>query len=234
MALIELRGINKAFQDGEARVNHVLRDLCLTAERGDFIAVQGQSGAGKTTLLRVLGTLLQPDSGTYLLDGQPLTDGTADLPRVRNRRIGFVFQDHRLLPQYDVMQNILLPTLAEADRSTAEQVERAHRLMELTNIARLERQMPETLSGGEACRVAVCRALINEPLLLLADEPTGQLDRDNAETIAALFRKVNLELGTTIVMVTHSEQTARAAHYTLTLADGILTRFEGQNEATLS
>jgi ABC-type lipoprotein export system ATPase subunit len=223
MYLLELNNINKSFKDGDARVNQVLRNLQLQVEHGDFIAIKGQSGAGKTTLLNILGTLLLPDDGSYLLDGQSLLKENVDLASVRNKKIGFVFQDHRLLPQYNVLQNILLPVLATADKATPEQLEWARQLMRLTNISQLESQYPHTLSGGEACRVAVCRALINKPVLLLADEPTGQLDRENARNIASLFRQLNEELHTTIIMVTHSELIAKTAKRIVTLIDGKLT-----------
>ncbi len=222
MALLELKNISKSFKDGNARMNHVLRQLCFEVEQGDFVAVRGQSGAGKTTLLNVLGTLLLPDSGSYLLEGQSLLDESVDLASVRNKKIGFVFQDHRLLPQYNVLQNILLPLMASANEVSEEQINWARQLMELTNIASLETQFPQTLSGGEACRVAVCRALINKPVVLLADEPTGQLDKDNAQHIASLFQLVNKKLQTTIIMVTHSDQTAHAAKRIVTLIDGVL------------
>ncbi|MBO7552792.1 MAG: ATP-binding cassette domain-containing protein [Bacteroidaceae bacterium] len=224
MALLELKNISKSFKDGNARMNHVLRQLCFEVEQGDFVAVRGQSGAGKTTLLNVLGTLLLPDSGTYVLEGQSLLEDNVDLASVRNKKIGFVFQDHRLLPQYNVLQNILLPLMAAANEVSEEQIKWARQLMELTNIAPLENQFPLTLSGGEACRVAVCRALINKPVVLLADEPTGQLDKDNAQHIASLFQLVNKELQTTIVMVTHSDQTANAAKRIVTLIDGVLVK----------
>lgn len=222
MALLELNGICKSFQDGNVRENHVLRHLDMTIDAEDFIAIRGQSGAGKTTLLNILGTLLLPDTGTYLLDGQALYESNVDLVSIRNRKIGIVFQDHRLLPQYNVLQNILLPILATAKRATSEHVGWARELMALTNISQIESQYPHTLSGGEACRVAVCRALINKPLLLLADEPTGQLDKDNAKKITSLFRQINEELHATIVMVTHSEYTAKAANRVVTLTDGVL------------
>lgn len=222
MALIELNHISKHYQDGEARVNHVLRNLHLEVNKGDFLAVRGRSGAGKTTLLNILGTLLLPDDGSYLLDGQSLLDSKVDFASVRNQMIGFVFQDHRLLPQYTVLQNILLPVLAKDKQVSAEKLQWARKLMDYTQISPLEAQYPSTLSGGEACRVAVCRALINRPLLLLADEPTGQLDKDNAQHIATLFRHLNDDMRTTIIMVTHADETASVAKHVATLRDGVL------------
>ena len=144
------------------------------------------------------------------------TDGI-DLATIRNSRIGFVFQDHRLMPQYTVLENILLPALATASRCTREEIEYAHQLMELTHISKLAGQYPHTLSGGEASR-----ALIRKPLLVLADEPTGQLDKENARNIASLFSEINLRMRTTIVMVTHSDETSSFAHRILKLNGGIL------------
>jgi ABC-type lipoprotein export system ATPase subunit len=218
--MIALNNINKSFQDGEKRVNHVLRDLSLQVADGEFVAIKGASGAGKTTLLNILGTLLKPDSGSYRLDGKDLTATDMDLAAIRNAKIGFVFQDHRLMPQFDVLQNILLPTLATKNSSTAEEVAYAQKLMELTHIASLAHQYPVTLSGGESSRVAVCRALVMKPAVLLADEPTGQLDRENALNIAQLLADMNKELHTTIVMVTHSDEVSSVADRVLNLKEG--------------
>ena len=222
MALIELVAIQKSFHDGENRLNHVLRGVNLRVEQGDFVAIKGASGSGKTTLLSLLGTLLTPDSGRYFLNGQEITGGSIDLSQVRNRQIGFVFQDHRLLAPYTVKENILLPLLADATKVDAAAEARAEELMRLTRIERLANAYPTTLSGGEASRVAVCRALIRQPLLLLADEPTGQLDRENAQNIASLFKELNQTLGTTILMVTHSDETSAYAKRILNLIGGVI------------
>lgn len=221
MALIDLINIRKSYRDGENRLNHVLRDISMSVATGEFVAIKGVSGSGKTTLLSILGTLLAPDGGRYLLDGTDITAATG-LDRIRNERIGFVFQDHRLLPQYTVWENILLPTLAYAAQSDAEEKEYAQQLMELVRISALSGQYPHTLSGGEASRVALCRALIRKPLLLLADEPTGQLDRENACNIVALLSEINRSLHTTIVMATHSDEASSAAHRVLMLQGGTI------------
>lgn len=218
--MIELNNISKSFQDGDKRVNHVLRGLSLQVANGEFIAIKGASGAGKTTLLNVMGTLLKPDSGTYLLNGVDVTASGVNLAEIRNQQIGFVFQDHRLMPQFNVLQNILLPTLAFKPSSTGEEIAYAQELMALTNIAGLATQFPATLSGGEASRVAVCRALVMKPSVLLADEPTGQLDRENAINIAQLLADVNKELHTTIVMATHSDEVSSVADRVLRLSEG--------------
>lgn len=220
---IELTDICKSFSDGKTNTRKVLDGLNLQLQKGDFVAITGKSGSGKTTLLSVLGTLLLPDSGTYTIDGVEVTDAQTPLDEIRNRRIGFVFQDHRLLPQFTARENILLPLLAQDDVVSLEKEQYAQELMELMGITGVMNQLPETLSGGEKARVAICRALIQQPELLLADEPTGQLDAENSRQIMALFREVNEELGKTIVMVTHASDIAGAAKKIYQLKDGKLT-----------
>lgn len=222
MPLIKLSNIKKSFRDGENQLNNVLRGINMEIGKGEFVAIKGASGSGKTTLLSILGMLLQPDEGSYLLDEAEMTTEGVDHSLVRNKQLGFVFQDHRLMPQYTVLENILLPALAYAFQTGKEETEYAHRLLELTHISGVAHQYPSTLSGGEASRVAVCRALIMKPKLLLADEPTGQLDAENAWNIASLLSEINQNLHTTIVMVTHSEETSYVAHRILTLKEGIL------------
>jgi ABC-type lipoprotein export system ATPase subunit len=223
MSYIQLSNIVKSYPDGEDRRNEVLRGLNLEMEAGDFVAVMGASGSGKTTLLSVMGLMLLPDSGNYILDGEQAPSLETDRARLRNRKTGFVFQEHRLLPQYTTLDNILVPTLAIRKRASSEQIEYARRLMELTGIASLENKYPHTLSGGESGRAALCRALVMKPALLLADEPTGQLDAASAKHIVELLQRINEELKTTILMVTHSAETASAAHSIRTLENGILS-----------
>jgi len=221
--MIRLSDITKKYPDGENSFNHVLRGVNMSVGEGDFVAIKGASGSGKTTLLSILGTLIQPDAGSYRLDDMEINTPGVDYSYIRNRKIGFVFQDHRLAPQLTALENILLPTLAFQNRADDSQVNYAGQLMELTGITSVAGQYPETLSGGETSRVALCRALIMKPLLLLADEPTGQLDAENARNIALLLAKINRELGTTIIMVTHSDETAAIANKSLTLKTGFLT-----------
>jgi len=220
--MLRLSGITKKFPDGENSFNQVLRGVNMSIEKGDFVAIKGASGSGKTTLLSILGTLLLPDEGSYVLDNVQINTPGVDYSAVRNQKLGFVFQDHRLMPQLTALENILLPTLAFQNKATAEQTDYAKQLMELTGITSIANQYPETLSGGEASRTVLCRALIMKPLLVLADEPTGQLDAENARNVALLLAKVNKELGTTIVMVTHSDETSAVANRILTLKDGVL------------
>ena len=220
--MIRLSGITKKYPDGENSFNYVLRGVNMHVEKGGFIAIKGASGSGKTTLLSILGTLIQPDEGSYVLDGREINTPGVDYSTVRNQKLGFVFQDHRLLPQLTALENILLPTLAFQNKAEESQVNYARQLMELTGIASVAGHYPDTLSGGEACRTALCRALVMKPLLVLADEPTGQLDAENARNTALLLAQVNQELGATIVMVTHSDETAGVANRILTLRDGVL------------
>jgi len=222
MPLIRFSGIKKSFRDGENQLNNVLRGIELEIQKGEFVAIKGASGSGKTTLLSILGTLILPDGGSYLLDDAEITTPGVDLSSVRNKQIGFIFQDHRLMPQYTALENILLPVLAYSPKVTEAEMEYARQLMDLTRISGVAQQYPATLSGGEASRVAVCRALIRKPLLLLADEPTGQLDAENAWNIATLLSEINKSLQTTIVMVTHSDETSSVAHRILTLKEGVL------------
>jgi len=221
--MIKISGITKKYPDGKNSFNHVLRGVSMNIEKGDFIAIKGASGSGKTTLLSILGTLIQPDGGSYVLDGMEINTPGVDYSAIRNQKLGFVFQDHRLMPQLTALENILLPTLAFQNRANESQTNYAQQLMELTGITPVADQYPETLSGGEACRTALCRALIMKPLLVLADEPTGQLDAENARNVALLLAKTNKELGTTIVMVTHSDETAAIANRVLILKDGVLS-----------
>lgn len=228
--MIELENITKRFADGQRDLT-VLDGLSLKVEEGEFIAITGESGAGKTTLLNILGTLVSADEGRYMIKGEdaltlfkgkedPSAKQSERLCHLRNKEIGFVYQDHRLLPQFTVMQNILLPTLATKSASTEEEQQRALELLEFMGIAALKDSPVTQLSGGEQTRVAICRALINQPAILLADEPTGQLDATNAQTIATLFQQVNAKLHTTIIMATHSAEMAKAAQKVFRLAQG--------------
>lgn len=219
--MLRLNNITKQYADGRG-TRRVLDGLELEAGDGEFIAVTGESGSGKTTLLSILGTILTPDEGTYVLGDTEITQATDKLSMIRNSKIGMVFQDHRLLPQLTAIQNILLPLLAEKDTVSEEAIGRAEELMELVGITPLRDKYVDTLSGGEKTRVAICRALINKPLLLLADEPTGQLDAGNAHLVADLFKKINASLHTTIIMVTHSQSMADVADKCYKLAEGKL------------
>ena len=224
--MLQLDKITKRFTDGQRQLT-VLDGLCLHVDEGEFIAITGESGSGKTTLLSILGTLMPIDEGRYLMKGEEVTVDSYKSPskkicHLRNKEIGFVYQDHRLLPQFTVLQNILLPTLATNKVSTEEEVQQALRLLQFMDILSLKDRPVTQLSGGEQARVSICRALINQPAILLADEPTGQLDASNAQTIARLFQQVNSQLHTTIIMATHSTEMARVAQKNYRLKDGVL------------
>ena len=222
--MLWLENITKRFADGQRSLT-VLDGLSLTVEEGEFIAITGESGAGKTTLLNILGTLVAADEGRYLIRGEEVNDVLENrLCSLRNKEIGFVYQDHRLLPQFTVWQNILLPTLATKAASTEEEEHRAMELLEFMGIAALKDSPVTQLSGGEQTRVAICRALVNQPSILLADEPTGQLDAANAQTIAKLFQRVNSQLHTTIIMATHSAEMAKVAQKNYQLVEGKLKK----------
>jgi ABC-type lipoprotein export system ATPase subunit len=222
MELIQLSHITKSYPDGEHKRNFVLSDLNMEVVAGEFVAIMGASGSGKTTLLSVLGLLLTPEEGSYRFENREMLTADTDQAAIRNSKIGFVFQEHRLLPQFTVLDNILLPTLASQSQANEDQTSYARELMKLTGIADLAAKYPPTLSGGESSRTALCRALVMAPSLLLADEPTGQLDAANSHNIVSLLKQVNKELGTTILMVTHSGEVASAAGRILTLDNGAI------------
>ncbi len=200
----------------------VLRDVSLELERGEALAVMGPSGAGKSTLLHVLGTLETPTSGSLRLDDQdPFVLSEPRLAEFRNRRIGFVFQDHHLLPQCSLFENVLIPTLVDPS-ADAKREERARELLDRVGLsARLEHR-PAELSGGERQRAAVARALINRPVLLLADEPTGNLDRRSAQNVGSLLIELSRQEQAILIVVTHSAELAAQFPKRMEMADGAL------------
>jgi lipoprotein-releasing system ATP-binding protein len=200
----------------------VLRDINLELERGQALAVMGPSGSGKSTLLHILGTLDQPTAGTVRLDGKdPFILPEKELADFRNRHIGFVFQDHHLLPQCSVLENVLIPTLVSSNgRDQAEAW--ARQLLERVGLSDRLEHRPAELSGGERQRVAVARALIQHPVLLLADEPTGNLDRRSAQAVGELLLDLHRQEQTVLVVVTHSMELARSFPRQLEMVDGSL------------
>jgi lipoprotein-releasing system ATP-binding protein len=200
----------------------VLRGVTFRLVRGEAVAITGPSGSGKSTLLHVLGTLEQPTSGSVrLLGADPFAMSEPQLADFRNRRIGFVFQDHHLLPQCSVLENVLLPTLVSGGDPQAA-VARAKRLLERVGLSERLEHRPAELSGGERQRVAVARAHINEPVLLLADEPTGNLDRKTAATVGSLLRELHAEENTILIVVTHSLELAELLPRRGELEDGTI------------
>ncbi len=202
----------------------VIRDVSFSLQRGQALAVMGPSGSGKSTLLYILGALEPPTRGTITLDGaNPFKAGEADLAAFRNRQVGFVFQDHHLLPQCSALENVLIPTMAPGSALSGDEAEaRARQLLDRVGLsARLE-HLPAELSGGERQRVAIARALINKPPLILADEPTGNLDRHTADKVADLLLELHRQENTILVLVTHSLELAQRLPQRAELLDGKL------------
>jgi lipoprotein-releasing system ATP-binding protein len=223
--LLELTGISKAYtglDDGASAV--VLKDIDLRVSAGESVAIVGASGCGKSTLLNIIGTLDRPDTGKVLLAGRDVgTLSENELAAVRGREIGFIFQMHHLLPQLSVFENVLVPTLAVGAAARKEKAEtRARRLLERVGLSHRLEHRPGQLSGGERQRAAVVRALINEPRLLLADEPTGALDRAGSDRLADLLVELNREEGVSLIVVTHSAALADRMGRALVLVDGRL------------
>ena len=227
--LLELDHVSKDFimPDGVTNLS-VLRDISLNVMRGESIAVTGPSGSGKSTLLNVMGGLDHPSSGKVKLAGKFLSEMPEnELAKVRNRDIGFVFQLHHLLPQCTVLENVLIPTIPMKNVINAgETINRARVLLERVGLGFHLHHKPAQLSGGECQRAAVARALINNPGLLLADEPTGSLDRDSSTNLADLLVELNREKSITLILVTHSMELAKKAKRLYILRDGKLTLLE--------
>ena len=219
--LLELRSVSKSYP-GPTPVP-VLREAELTVIRGESVAIVGPSGSGKSTLLNLLGTLDTPDSGSVWFEGRDLTGlSPKELANLRNRRIGFIFQNHHLLPQCTVLENVLVPTLAEQRSAPSASVARARQLLDRVGLGHRIDHTPGRLSGGERQRTAVVRALINSPALLLADEPTGALDRVSAGEITRLLTELNRTDGLTLIVVTHSAELAARMGRAVELRDGQL------------
>src|SRR5437667_39673 len=224
--LLKLSDVSKRYESptGTEAVP-VLREVTLEIQRGESVAIVGPSGSGKSTLLNIMGTLDRPSSGQVLLDGQELSRlDDIQLAAVRNRGIGFIFQSHHLLPQCTVLENVLVPTLPTKDAALRNGAAvRARRLLEKVGLGARLTHRPGQLSGGERQRVAVVRALINQPKLLLADEPTGALDRASAQNLADLLVQLNQEEGVTLIVVTHALDLAKRMSLVLELRDGWLS-----------
>ena len=200
----------------------VLRDVSMELSAGDSVAIVGPSGSGKSTLLQILGTLDHPDTGTVSINGiNPFELDENALAQFRNQHIGFVFQDHHLLPQLSVLENVLVPALA-LGKTSAEQMNRAHTLIESVGLADRHDHLPGELSGGERERVAIARSLLMNPSLILADEPTGNLDRSTADTVSELLLELQQASGAILIAVTHSDALARSMQQRKELLDGQL------------
>ncbi len=218
MPLIETRDLWKSYEMGSETV-HALRGVSFTIERGEYVAIMGPSGSGKSTLMNLIGCLDTPSQGSYLLNGKQVSQMNDDeLARIRNEEIGFVFQTFNLLPRATALHNVELP-LVYAGVPAHERLERARAALQRVELAERMSHRPNQLSGGQRQRVAVARALVNNPSILLADEPTGNLDSKTGVEIMALFARLH-EAGNTIVLVTHEADIAAHAHRVVHLRDG--------------
>ncbi len=215
--MIEVRNIRKSFGSLE-----VLKGIDLDIRKGEVVSIVGPSGAGKTTLLQIMGTLDKPDSGSVVFDGVPVERlGRKELSEFRNRRVGFVFQFHQLLPEFTALENVMIPAFI-AHASMREAQTRARELLEFMGLSDRMSHKPNELSGGEKQRVAVARALVNRPSVVLADEPSGSLDSRNKAELHQLFFDLRDKLGQTFVIVTHDDSLAGLTDRTIHMRDGLI------------
>ena len=242
MALIELKDVKKVYDLGEVKV-HALRGATLSIEKGEYIALIGPSGSGKSTLMNTLGCLDRPSSGSFLLDGQEIVTMSRDArAKIRNQKIGFVFQNFNLLNRTAAMENVELPLLYTKGVSARQRRKKAIELLQLVGLGdRLDHHSGQ-LSGGQQQRVAIARALVNDPAILFADEPTGNLDSKTSREVITMFRKLNEERNITIILVTHDQAIAKNADRIIVLRDGLIVKdtansqeaFEALNSFELS
>ena len=222
MALIETRDLWKTYRMGGEEI-HALQDVSIRIDAGEYVAIMGPSGSGKSTLMNLIGCLDTPTQGSYLLNGHQVRELDDDeLARIRNEEIGFVFQTFNLLPRATALHNVELP-LVYAGVSGSDRRERALKALARVELADRVTHRPNELSGGQRQRVAIARALVNAPALLLADEPTGNLDSKTGQEIMALFRRLH-DAGNTIVLITHEQEVAEYAHRVIQLRDGQVER----------
>jgi putative ABC transport system ATP-binding protein len=218
--VIEARNLTKVYKMGEVEV-HALRGLSTRIARGEVVAIMGPSGSGKSTLMNMIGCLDRPTSGEYILDGEPVSNLSDDqLAAIRNRKVGFVFQSFNLLSRTTALANVELPMRYAGVRSGRK--ERAKRALELVGLGDRMYHRPNELSGGQQQRVAIARALVNEPAIILADEPTGNLDSRSGEEIMNLLLSLNKERGTTLIIVTHDPDVAAQTQRIIHIRDGVV------------
>jgi lipoprotein-releasing system ATP-binding protein len=217
--VLEAIKINKHFEG--TQMQHVLKDVSFSINKGDFASIVGKSGCGKSTLLYILSTMDTDYEGELFIDNQPMrlkTEG--ELARVRNEKIGFVFQFHYLLNEFSVVRNVMIPGLKLGKHSEKELEEKAMEKLKIFGIDDQARKMPNQLSGGQKQRVAIARALINDPLIIMGDEPTGNLDKKNSEIVFDLFQKLATEFKQTLLIVTHDMEFAQATDHVIEMEDG--------------
>lgn len=231
MEILKVEHLCKTFGQGEAKVE-ALRDVSFSLRRGEFAAVIGESGSGKSTLLNCIGALDTPDSGTVRIDGQNLMDMREEQRTIFRRRcIGFVFQSFQLVPEMTVEQNIVFPLLLDGKRPNPKEVDR---LLSLLGLASRRRHLPRELSGGQQQRAAIGRALITKPRLILADEPTGNLDSTSSRDVMELLRTASSLYQQTVLMITHNQALTESVDRVLRVSDGVLTDLGGKSDEKLS
>jgi putative ABC transport system ATP-binding protein len=232
--LIELRAVCKTYDLGEVQVE-ALKDATLDIKQGEYVALLGPSGSGKSTLMNTLGCLDRPTSGSYLLAGEEVATMSRDQrARIRNQRIGFVFQNFNLLARTSALDNVELPLLYSRGISAAERHKRAKDVLSLVGLADRLDHHPSQLSGGQQQRVAIARSLVNQPSILMADEPTGNLDSKTSREIIGLFRRLNEDNGITVILVTHDVNVARHAQRKIVLRDGKIVEDTRDLDAALA
>lgn len=223
--MIEVSNLSKSYKTGDIEVI-ALREISFKIESGEYISIMGPSGSGKSTLMNILGCIDTPTSGSYRLDGQEVsTLDDEGLATIRNQKVGFVFQTYNLLPRLTALANVELP-LVYSGTGRNERRERALKALERVGLSDRVNHKPNELSGGQSQRVAIARALVNNPSIILADEPTGNLDRATGSDIINLFQKLNSEFGVTLVIVTHDQEVGKSAGRLVQLVDGRITRDE--------
>ena len=221
--IIELKNVNKIYKTKVEEI-HILKDVNLSFSKGDFASIQGKSGSGKTTLLNILGLLDVPTNGELKIDGNSVDYKNEKIKnRIRNEKIGFVFQFHYLLNEFTALENVMIPALINKKRDKKEIREKAEELLGLVGLQDRITHKPLELSGGEKQRVAIARSMINNPELILADEPTGNLDSETSDVINSLFKKINKEKDQSIIIVTHSAELANLATYKYKIEKGKFT-----------
>jgi len=227
--IIEIRNLSKIY--GTTVKTQVLHDISLDIEAGSFNAIIGESGSGKSTLLNILGSLDSPTEGFISINNRHISElSKKELALLRNETIGFVFQFHYLLPEFTALENVLMPYKIKGKKVTTEVLERAHHLMDLVGLSKVKNNLANNMSGGQQQRTAIARALMNNPKIILADEPTGNLDSSTTEAIYALMRQINKDMGTTFITITHDQRIADKADRIIEIVDG---RIKERNQPVL-